>query len=244
MGILSTAALLLKHSTATGLVAAKLVVCPVIPPPQVNVYFAARKTIYNNDYSEAQLAQGLTTPSGTALASHAGDSDNQESLHGVTMRQIGHHFRMGFNIWSDKDGNACLYFEHATFTITYQATVFIAKEIMDDQCYADVVRTHENRHIIIDIDTIQEHIPAIKAEILQHMRDIGYQGVGPMKVEKATPKRKELKKQLLAVTAPIIQRLRLTVAQRQHKIDTPENLAQEQAHCSLPKDPAEAVPVK
>jgi len=243
MGYFSAFAALLKHSTATGLIATKLVVCPVIPPPQVNVYFAAEKTAYNHDYSGAQLAQGLTTDSGTALASHTSSAEDQKDLHGVTMRQIGHHFRMGFNIWSDKDGNACLYFEHATFTINYQATVFIAKEIMDDQCHAAVVRAHENRHIIIDVDTIQEHLPEIKAKILQNMRDIGYQGVGPMKVAQATPKRKELKKQLIAATAPIIQSLRLTVAQRQHKIDTPENLAQEQAHCSARKDPA-ATPLK
>jgi len=244
MGFLSATALLLKHHAATGMIAAGLVVCPVKPPPQVYVHFAAKKTLYNTDFSGAQLAQGMTTPSGTSLASHKGTLPGTEALHGVTMRQLGHHLRMGFNTWADQDGKACLYFEHATFTITYQATVFIAKEIMDDKCYADVVRAHENRHIIIDLDTIREHIPAIKVELLQHIRNIGYQGVGPVTAEQTTAKRKDMKKKLAAAARPLVRELRLQVAQRQNKIDTPENLAQEEAYCGAKTEPPETTPAK
>ena len=222
---------LLQQTAASGVIAAGLVVCPVKPPPQVYVHFAAEKTVYNTAYSATQLAQGLTTPSGGSIASHAGKPGTEETLDGVTMRQLGHHLRMGFNTWSDRDGKACLYFEHATFTITYQATVFIAKEILEDQCYADVVRAHENRHIIIDLDTIREHIPEFKTKLLQHIRNIGYQGVGPVREAETDAKRKEMRKQLAAAVRPLIHGLRLTVAQRQHKIDTPEYLAAEQAHC-------------
>ena len=244
MGVLSATAILLKQHAASGLVAAGLVVCPVKPPPQVYVHFAAEKTLYNTDFSGAQLAQGLTTPSGASLASHKGTSPGTDTLHGVTMRQLGHHLRMGFNTWTDKDGKACLYFEHATFTITYQATVFIAKEIMDDKCYADVVRAHENHHIIIDLDTIREHIPAIKTKLLQHIRNIGYQGVGPVTAEQKAAKRKEMKKQLAAAARPLVRQLRLQVAQRQNKIDTPENLAQEEAHGGAKTDTPENTPPK
>lgn len=224
---------LLQQSAASGLIAAGLVVCPVKPPPQVYVHFAAEKTVYNTAYSGAQLAQGLTTPAGTSVASHKGGGD-AKPLDGVTMRQLGHHLRMGFNTWSDQDGKACLYFEHATFTITYQATVFIANDIMDDSCYADVVRAHENRHIVIDIDAIREHIPEIKTKLLQQLRNIGYQGVGPVKAADITLKRKEMKRQLAAAARPLLHGLRLTIEQRQNKIDTPENLAAEQAHCGQP----------
>jgi len=227
----------LFQKSAAGFIAAGLVICPVKPPPQVHVYFAAEKTVYNTSYSGTQLAQGLTTPSGTSFASHAGggkEGEEEKTLDGVTMRQLGHHLRIGFNTWSDKDGKACIYFEDANFTITYQATVFIAKEVLEDQCYADVVRAHENHHIIIDLDTVREHIPEIKTRLLQHIRNTGYQGVGPVKAEEIPAKRTEMRKQLAAAARPLVHSLRLSVEQRQHKIDTPENLAAEQAHCEQP----------
>lgn len=223
----------LKHAAAGSVVAAGLVVCPVKPPPQVYVHFAAEKTVYNTAYSGTQLAQGLASPSGGAVATHKSAEDVQ-ILDGVTMRQLGHHLRMGFHTWSDRNGRSCLYFEHATFTITYQATVFIAKDVLEDSCYADVVRAHENRHIIIDLDTVREHIPAIKTQLLQHIRNIGYQGVGPVDAKEVTAKRKEMKKQLAAAARPLLHGLRISIAQRQHKIDTPENIAAEQAHCDRP----------
>ncbi|TNE32318.1 MAG: hypothetical protein EP349_02075 [Alphaproteobacteria bacterium] len=244
MGFLSATAFLLKHGAAASILSAGLVVCPVKPPPQVYVHFAAEKTLYNTDFSGTQLAQGMTTPSGTSFASHKGASSGTDFLDGVTMRQLGHRLRMGFNTWTDQDGKSCLYFEHATFIITYQASVFIAKEITDDKCYADVVRAHENRHIIIDIDTIREMIPSIKIELLQHIRNIGYQGIGPVTAEQRTAKRKEMKRQLAAAARPLVRQLRLQVAQRQNKIDTPENLAQEEAHCGSKTDAPENTPPK
>lgn len=227
MGFLSALAGLFDTSTAaTGIIAAGLTVCPVHPIPEVEVHFAAQKPFYSEDISSRQLTeQSLQDPDST-ISHHQG-----WSVDSTTARQISHKFRLNFTTRSDKSGNTCLYFSHATFAITYYPAIFIAREALDKKCYADVVRAHEMQHVAIDIKSIQEYLPHIKSDMLLYLRSLGYQGFGPMKPQAAQLKQQELQKQVMQATIPMIEKLRVAIRERQSAIDTPENFLREQAKC-------------
>ncbi|MBL1147026.1 MAG: hypothetical protein D8M28_04930 [Proteobacteria bacterium] len=227
MGFLSALAGFFDTSTAaTGLVAAGLTVCPVHPIPQVEVHFAAQQPFYSEDISARRLTENALQDPDSTMTRHQG-----WTVHGTTARQISHKFFLNFTTRSDKAGNMCLYFSHATFAITYYPAVFIAREALDKKCYADVVRAHEMQHVAIDIAGIQEYLPHIKSDMLLYLRSLGYQGFGPMKLQAAQAKQKELQKQVMQATIPMIEKLRVAVRERQSAIDTPENYLREQAKC-------------
>jgi hypothetical protein len=208
------------------LVLAALTVCPPAErAPQVDVAFSARPTLYVKDVPVKTLTQALMHNTDSTFT-----SDSQWSVNGAMVRDIKDSgFRTQFETLHDQSGNYCLYVANVQSYIVDNPTIYLADQAAKSKCRYTVVKAHEERHVKVDFDTINEFIPKLKMAALRYVATL--EPLGPYNETQMKQMQDTLQQEIRGAVEPVLQQMFQTLHMRQSRLDTPENYRREQALC-------------
>lgn len=207
---------------------AQLTVCP--PPleaPHAEVYFMPQKPDYVTEAPIKELTTEMAKNPDSTFA-----TDSRWFVEGITAAGIdAAQYAFELTHLSDSAGNMCFYVHKVYFSIVYEPTIFLAKELQQPghECRLKMVRLHEERHVATDLNTIQEYMPKIKMDLLWYLRSLGPQG--PFPAASAPQEALKIEKGIVKAIEPMKQKLIAARRARQGSIDTIENYRQEAALC-------------
>jgi hypothetical protein len=213
---------------AKAFILAQLTVCP--PPseaPHADVYFMPQKPEYVTEVPIKELTQEMAKNPDSTFA-----TDSKWYVEGITASGVeGMQYGFDFTTIGDSSGNVCFYVHKVYFSIVYEPTIFLAKELQEKghECRAHMVKLHEERHVATDLATINEYMPKIKMDLLWYLRSLG--PLGPFTSGSAKQEVMKAEKGIADATVPMIKKLIQTRRDRQGSIDTIENYRQESALC-------------
>jgi hypothetical protein len=213
---------------AKAFVLAQLTVCP--PPqeaPHAEVYFMPQKPEYVTNVPIKELTAEMAKIPDSTFA-----TDSKWFVEGVTVGGVeGAQYGFDFTNLSDSAGNTCFYVHKVYFSIYYEPTIFLAKELQQPghQCRQKMVKLHEERHVATDLKTINEYLPKIKMDLLWYLRSLG--PLGPFSSGQAAEEVKHTQKGIVEAIQPMKEKLIMARRARQGSIDTIENYKQESALC-------------
>jgi hypothetical protein len=213
---------------AKAFVLAQLTVCP--PPseaPHAEVYFLPKKAEYVTEAPIKALTETMRNNPDSTFA-----TDSRWFVEGVTASGVdAARFNIDFNTLRDESGNTCFYVHKVYFSIIYEPTIFLAKELKEKghECRYKMVKLHEERHVATDLNTITEYMPKIKMDLLWYLRSLG--PVGPVSGAQIPVEVKKVRDDTVKAIEPMTQKLVQTRRARQGSIDTIENYRQEAALC-------------
>ncbi|TAL34894.1 MAG: hypothetical protein EPN97_07895 [Alphaproteobacteria bacterium] len=207
---------------------AQLTVCP--PPleaPHADVYFLPKKPEYITEAPIKSLTAEMRNNPDSTVA-----SDSRWFVEGITASGVdAARFNFDFTNLRDESGNICLYVHKVYFSVMYEPTIFLAKELKAPgrECRYKMVKLHEERHVATDLKTINEYMPKIKMELLWYLRSIG--PLGPFQLAQARAEVQKTEKAIMVAVQPMMEKLIKARRARQGSIDTIENYRQEAALC-------------
>ena len=214
---------------------AQLTVCP--PPleaPRADVYFLPSKPEYVTEAPIKSLTAEMRNNPDSTFA-----TDSRWFVEGITTSGVeSAKFNFDINHLQDEAGNSCLYVHKVYFTIIYQPTIFLAKELQEKgrECRLKMVTLHEQRHVATDLKTITEYMPKIKMDMLWYLRSLA--PIGPVPAGQLPQEAKKAEQGIVTAVDPMIKKLIEVRRARQGSIDTIENYRQEAMLC-----PDEPMPV-
>lgn len=213
---------------AKAFILAQLTVCP--PPleaPHADVYFLPKKPEYVTEAPIKSLTAEMKNNPDSTVA-----TDSRWFVEGITASGVdAARFNFDFTNLRDESGNTCLYVHKVYFTIMYEPTIFLAKELKapGHECRYKMVKLHEERHVATDLKTINEYMPKIKMELLWYLRSIG--PLGPYGEGQIASEVQKKEKDIMTAVGPMMERLIKARRARQGSIDTIENYRQESGLC-------------
>lgn len=212
---------------------AQLAVCPpALEAPRADVYFLPSKPEYVTEAPIKALTAEMSKNPDSTFA-----SDSRWFVEGITTSGIeSTQFNFDFNHLQDQSGNACLYVHKVYFSIVYEPTIFLAKELQGKgrECRLKMVTLHEQRHVATDLNTINEYMPKIKMDMLWYLRSLG--PIGPFQLGQLAEEQKKAAQGIFKAAEPMVKKLIDVRRARQSSIDTVENYRQEAMLC--PDEPA------
>lgn len=213
---------------AKAFILAQLTVCP--PPleaPRAEVYFLPKKAEYITEAPMKSLTETMRNNPDSTFA-----TDSKWFVEGLTASGVdAAQFNFDVNNLRDEAGNTCFYVHKVYFSIIYEPTIFLAKELKEKghECRLKMVKLHEERHVATDLNAITEYMPKIKMELLWYLRSLG--PIGPFQGGQAQEELKKIHMNIVKAIEPMTQKLIQTRRARQGSIDTIENYRQESALC-------------
>lgn len=213
---------------AKAFVLAQLTVCPpALEAPRADVFFMPKKTEYITEATIKSLTAEMKNNPDSTFA-----SDSKWFVEGITTSGLdAAQYNFDFTFLRDASGSTCVYVHKVYFSILYEPTIFLARELKAPgrECRYKMVKLHEERHVATDKNTITEYMPKIKMELLWHLRSIG--PLGPFPSGQVPAEMKKAKMNIVTAVRPMMERLILARRARQGSIDTIENYRQESALC-------------
>lgn len=126
------------------------------------------------------------------------------------------------------DGLACAHIEHLDVSVGYQhVTVSIAREIPQGSCGFNEVMAHEQKHISVNMQILQEYTPRIEAELGDYVRQNGN-----FQETNADYALKLLHEKLQDIIESIMKDMTAENQERQQAVDTPAEYARISAACN------------
>ena len=187
---------------------------PGIPEPRLEFSVTQSQLVLHHDVDLLGLPriQGHveTVPPGSALQGLTFSNDKLE---------IGISWRMQ----RFSNGNVCLWIDKVTATLGLpEQQVYVAANYPEGSCEYRAILAHENRHVAINRDTVQAHVPAIRQALLE-----GIRASNPLFLS-TEPDKQLLARRLQSFTNMEFQVMRAELRQRNGAIDTPEAYRQQQ----------------
>ena len=98
--------------------------------------------------------------------------ENHDTLPlGVTHYEPVLEFRLPVQIITFPDGISCAHVERADVTIGYRnVTVYIAREVPQNTCGFEEIMAHEQKHIAVNRQILQEYMPIIEGRLKDYLR--------------------------------------------------------------------------
>jgi hypothetical protein len=125
-------------------------------------------------------------------------------------------------------GLACAHVDHVDVTLGYKdVTVFVAYEIPQGSCGFGQVMAHEQKHINVNMQILQEYTPRIEAELSDYLRMNGV--FREQDIDYATA---VLKEKLQTIIDSIVMEMSTDNIRRQQNVDTPAEYARVAASCN------------
>lgn len=191
--------------------------CPRPPGmPEAKLEFSvtqSRLVLHHDvDLLGLQRIQGHaeTVPSGWALQGLTFSNDKLE----IAISGREQHF---------PNGSVCLWIDKVTATLGLpELQVYVASNYPEGSCEYRAILVHENRHVAINRETVQAHVPGIRQSLLD-----GIRASNPLFLS-SQPDRQLMARRLQSFANVEFQVLRAELRQRNGAIDTPEAYRQQQ----------------
>jgi hypothetical protein len=138
---------------------------------------------------------------------------------GLTQSRISTEFSAGYkSLMHPKTRETCVWIDNINVKIVYSPLVHIASDYPAGSCMNRETTQHELRHVNVDIITINEHLPRLKAAVQNVSYDIGTQGpYAEADIDKARDLYMNVVRTALKTSAVEMNDIRM---KRQQQIDT------------------------
>jgi len=188
------------------------VVCEPLPRPTVELTFTNNPPIQHNERSVRELA-GLKVDT---TFSHS--VKEAFLLTGAMVANYQPKYALKFSSRTMPDGRICSAPFDIAITVTYNPTIYVAREAPAGSCDYTVILQHEVRHVNTDILTFNEYLPQLKSameDTIGAMPVMGpFDAADQMRVDEA------LYQQIQTVFVKKITELNQVRFNRQQMIDT------------------------
>lgn len=214
-----------KLSLLGGYMLASALVCTPEAPPKVTLTFDNQPAIFDHSKSSAEL--------GTLKGAHSASSDYGGEFPIVGGLMSG-NFELRFNLSlsatvRDATKEACLYPKDIKVTAFYQPTIYVANDHKKGSCRYDLTLGHEMRHMNVDIITINESLPTLRAAVENVVA--GWTGFGPLPEKSLQAEQDRLAESLKAELQKISTKFETTRNLRQQTVDTREEYRRMSTAC-------------
>lgn len=206
-----------------------LTFCP--PPekkPEIEVTFKHQKPTYDYSVPIKELTRRLKIAKGeqsTDLQTHHVVSHTM----GMTETSVVRQYKYSFRYLSDGTGKTCLYLQSGVLAITHKTEVYIGKELKDYPCRKEKTLAHENKHVSIGKEAIEDSIDDIRRELKSSAgRKVPKI---PLRESDVAGRMKKIQEKILDDVRHVIKKMEKKLADRQAVIDTPENYKYESGLC-------------
>jgi len=147
---------------------------------------------------------------------------------GVTHYQPIMEFHMPVTVTTFPDGLSCARVERADVLVGYKnVTVYIANEIPEGSCGFDQIMGHEQKHIRVNRQILQEYMPIIEGRLKDYLRIHGV-----FREENSDYAVSLLREKLQEILNGLGQQMTEDNRRRQHLIDSTEEYVRLTASCN------------
>ena len=220
----------LPLSAAKLFVLAGLATCPQGATPKVDINIVTKDNPYVTNLSAKDLTNGFGSKERMqeTLGNHAGEA--QWMTGGLASRELSSRVSGTFNVLQDrKSGKVCMSFKTLTYTLTHEATIYVASDYKNLGCRYSQTMAHERKHVQFDRLALNQHVPTLKQALASYARSVGPQG--PFTEAEISPQMQKQFDGALQATRPVIERIKQTMAESHARIDNYENYKKESALC-------------
>jgi hypothetical protein len=148
---------------------------------------------------------------------------------GLTLANFGHRSTFEVKGLEDKRrARACVRPQVAVELYLRPLTVFVAQEYGGDPCRARVIRDHEERHVAVYAQFAQEAATQLKFDLKRTI------GTDPLFASDVAEAQRLLDRRLAHALDGFMREAQRTLAERQARIDTPEEYERVRTACQLP----------
>lgn len=199
-------------SLPTAIVLARTLSCDPQTKPDVDIHIKSKPVLHDNSKTINELSQLFTGGQSVFDRQHA-------TVAGLHQSKIPRQYEMNFKIASDGE-QSCIHLTDVTVTIHHEATIYIAKEYLDDRCLYNTVLKHELQHEKIDQQTIRSYKHDFYRATSKFSK--ANKAFGPFPAEDLENKKQELIEMLGKSLEPVEKEWWTELRRRQAKIDTPK----------------------
>jgi hypothetical protein len=140
---------------------------------------------------------------------------------GITRYQPVMEFHVPVLMDIEPDGIACAHVQHVDVTFGFRdVTVFIASEIPPDSCAFNETMAHEQRHVEVNRDILNQFVPVIEDRFKEYLK---LNGVS--KVQNADYAKQIINDRLKAIMDEVVDQMTAENIRRQREIDSRDEYA-------------------
>ena len=209
---------------------AGLSACPQGPSPKVDVKIVTKDNPYVTNLSAKDLTNGFGSEQRQreTLGEHA--TTGRWMTGGLAMRELHSQVSGTFAMLKDrKSGDICMSIKTLTYTLTHEATIYVASDYKNMGCRHSQTMAHERKHVQFDRLALNQHVPALKQAVAAYARKAGPQG--PFPQAQADAHMQIHFDAAVAAARPAIERMKTTMAEYHARIDNYDNYKKESALC-------------
>jgi hypothetical protein len=168
------------------------------------------------DEPQYDFSQNLASVQAIARDRQHAIPHNEAIAMGITRYSPVLEFRIPMMVETPPDGLACARVQHVDVTVGYHdVTVFIANEIRQGTCAFAETMGHEQKHVAVNRELLQEFAPRIEERLKSYLRLYGV-----FRVENADFAEQLLRERLTSEMNDIIQQMQNENIQRQQLVDS------------------------
>ena len=162
-------------------------------------------------------------------------SDRQHSIpqyHAITMGITSYRpvleFRVPIVVQEEPDGLSCAYVQHVDVTLGYRdVTVFIASEIPQGTCAFDETMAHEQKHIAVNQNILEEFAPLIEERFKAYLK---LNGVS--RVQNPDYAKQLITERLKSIMDEVVDQMIAENMRRQREVDSTDEYARLSRVCN------------
>lgn len=175
-----------------------------------------------------QVVENRTTPFEALTRLSEGPSPEHRTI-GLTLANFGHRSTFEVKGLEDKRGaRACVRPQVAVELYLRPLTVFVASEYSGDPCRARVIREHEQRHVAVYAGFAQEAAGQLRADLARTL------GPQPLFAPTIAEAQRLVDRRIGHALDGFMREAQRTLAERQARIDTPEEYERVRTACQSP----------
>ena len=220
----------LPLSAAKLFILAGLSTCPQGASPKIDVNIVPKDNPYITNLSAADLTNGFDSKTRTEKTLGEQASEAKWMTGGLASRTLSSQVSGTFNILENrKSGQACMSFKTLTYTLTHEATIYVAADYKNLGCRYSQTMAHERRHVQFDRLALNRGVPELKRVLSAYARNTGPQG--PYAKEHVQQEMQRLFDGAFQAALPVIENIKQDMAQSHARIDNYDNYKKESALC-------------
>lgn len=211
--------------------AAPVSLCPLVPPPQINVVTTRQLTEIRQTYSKDELKN---LRADTKLPYQMQDLSHVETG-GMMEGDIDIRYDVGFD---DIPGNtaetvnqSCVRYSRIMITLHITPLIFIAKDYDKDSCWYDEIHKHEEQHIDVDEAMVKQYAQRIEEGLRLAFATPEDFVDGPVLPKKTAALKKAMGNNLAAMMGVLTQGMTRERMERQQDVDSLGNYGEIMNNC-------------
>lgn len=215
----------LTLSTLLVLAGSRPDICPVPPASKINMLPATAQTVIDTKQTLAQL-QGYSMDTVDPYGFH-GQTITQAFMAGEI--QPSYEIKIG-NVFNQKYGAYCLWYEDITVKIAISPKIVIAKELHADYCMRKALLGHESKHVMVDRQVVNDYAKTIGQKLYSELKSRGF-SAGPIPAAHAQETVKRMQTVVKQILDLEFQKMSIDRMERQRAVDNLEEYKSVDAQC-------------